>query len=170
MSKILGSWSGMRKYLEEEMLAKSLKGRIHYGCTSYKGMDGDRIFDVWIDSEQIKRFSMETVNSYFIKNGYTLNKNPFGITEYWDEFWKLMNKYKILEREEYTDREFCDALATYRENDIQNSIFSPNPIVRMFAILDRRIGKRTLQKLKFEIENQPPWLQEFYKLRINTEL
>ena len=40
MGKALGSWSGMRKYLEQEMLADSLHGRIRYGCTSYVGMDG----------------------------------------------------------------------------------------------------------------------------------
>ena len=34
MGKALGSWSGMRKYLEQEMLADSLLGRIRYGCTS----------------------------------------------------------------------------------------------------------------------------------------
>lgn len=40
MSKILGSWSGMRKYLEKEILADSLCGRVRYGCTAYIGMDG----------------------------------------------------------------------------------------------------------------------------------
>lgn len=40
----------------------------------------------------------------------------------------------------------------------------------MFAILDRRIGKRTLLKLKEDISNQPLWLQEFYRLRIKAEL
>jgi hypothetical protein len=70
MSKILGSWSGMRKYLEEEMLAESLQGRVRYGCTAYVGMDGCRIFEICIDGKQIKRFSWETVNSYFIDNGY----------------------------------------------------------------------------------------------------
>lgn len=39
MGKILGSQSGMRKYLEQEMLAESLKGRVRYGCTAYPGMD-----------------------------------------------------------------------------------------------------------------------------------
>ena len=39
MRKILGSWSGMRKYLEEDMLARSLRGRVRYGCTRYVGMD-----------------------------------------------------------------------------------------------------------------------------------
>ena len=39
MSKILGSWSGMRKYLEQEMLAECLHGRVRYNCNSYVGMD-----------------------------------------------------------------------------------------------------------------------------------
>ena len=60
MGKALGSWSGMRKYLEQEMLAESLKDRIRYGCTAYVGMDGCRIFELVIDNEQIKRFSWET--------------------------------------------------------------------------------------------------------------
>jgi len=30
MSKILGSWSAMRRYLEQDMIADSLKGRIRY--------------------------------------------------------------------------------------------------------------------------------------------
>ena len=65
-----GSWSGMRKYLEKEILADSLKGRVRYGCTTYVGMDGCKIFEVCIDDKQVKRFSWETVNNYFIEKGY----------------------------------------------------------------------------------------------------
>lgn len=68
MSKTLGSWSGMRKYLEKEILAESLQSRIRYGCTTYVGMDNCKIFEVCIDDKQVKRFSWETVNSYFIDN------------------------------------------------------------------------------------------------------
>ena len=46
MGKILGSWSGMRQYLEQDMLAKCLHGRVRYNCTSYVGMDGWRIFEI----------------------------------------------------------------------------------------------------------------------------
>ena len=35
MGKILGSWSGVRKYLEQDMLAPALRGRLRYGCTAY---------------------------------------------------------------------------------------------------------------------------------------
>lgn len=170
MGKILGSWSGMRKYLEQEMLAESLKGRIRYGCTSYVGMDGCHIFEVLIDGKQVKRFSLETVNTYFIENGFTENKKQFGIHEYWQEFWSLLDKFDINDRSEYTDDEFCDALACYRLQDIKESIASDNPLIRMFAVLDRRLGKRRLQKLKTEISKQPLWLRQFYELRISAEL
>ena len=166
MAKILGSWSGMRKYLEQEMLAESLNGRIRYSCTTYVGMDGCRIFELCVDGKQIKRFSWETLNSYFIKKGY---KEKSCIGEDWNEFWALFDKYSINERTEYTDEEFCDALEKYRNQDIKESIHSSNPLIRMFAILDRRIGKRTLTRIRNEITNQPIWLQQIYSLRVDAE-
>ncbi len=170
MGKILGSWSGMRKYLEKDILVDSLRGRVKYGCTRYVGMENCHIFDVCIDGVQVKRFSWETVNSYFIDEGYTKNPSPSGIGEYWSEFWYLLDKYSINQRTEYIDDEFCEALEIYRNQNIQESIFSSNPLVRMFAVLDRRIGKRTLQKLKDTIEEQPEWLRQFYLLRLDAEL
>ena len=169
MGKVLGSWSGMRKYLEQDMLAEDLRGRIRYGCTSYTGMDGCHIFEICIDGEQIKRFSLETVNTYFIHNGYKENKNSVGVSEYWEDFWVLLNKYPLEQRAEYTDEEFCKALENYRNQNIRDSIFSSNPLVRMFAVLDRRLGKRTLEKIKLTLDTQPDWLKKFYVLRLNAE-
>jgi hypothetical protein len=169
MGKVLGSWSGMRKYLEQDMLAEDLRGRIRYGCTSYTGMDGCHIFEICIDGEQIKRFSLETVNTYFIHNGYKENKNSVGVAEYWEDFWVLLNKYPLEQRAEYTDEEFCKALENYRNQNIRDSIFSSNPLVRMFAVLDRRLGKRTLEKIKLTLDTQPDWLKKFYVLRLNAE-
>ncbi|MBQ8860624.1 MAG: hypothetical protein IJ015_04720 [Ruminococcus sp.] len=166
---ILGSWSGMRKYLEQEMIADSLKNRIRYDCTTYKGMDGWKVFEIYIDKRLFKRFSLETVNTYFIESGYKENNEPFGKTEYWTDFWEILEKTPISERREYTDNEFCDALAEYRNQDIRKSVYSENPIVKMFAILDRRVGKRTLSNLKEQLELQPKWLQDLFKLRLGAE-
>lgn len=169
MGKILGSWSGMRKYLEQEMLAKCLHGRVRYNCTTYVGMDGCHIFEIYIDNKLVKQFSWETVNTHFIDNAYKKNMNPVGIGEYWDEFWSLLDTIPMRSRTEYTDNEFCDALEKYRNQTIIDSINSENPIVRMFAILDRRIGKRTIAYIKESLENQPEWLQLFYCLRLDSE-
>ena len=169
MDKILGSWSGMRKYLEQEMIATCLKTRIRYSSTTYVGMDGSYIFEILVDNKSIKRFSFETVNTYFIKEGYKENFGSYGIGEYWSEFWSLMDKIPLQSRTEYTDDEFCNALAIYRNQDIKTSVVSENPIVKMFALLDRRIGKRILSRLKGEIKNEPEWIQYFFNLRLEAE-
>ncbi len=158
---ILGSWNGMRKYLEKEMLADSLKGRVRYGCTAYIGMDGDRIFELCIDGKQVKRFSLETLNTYFKDT-----KASECTGDCWTDFWMLRDKYPITKRTEYTDSEFCDALEKYRNQDIKISIHSDNPLILMFALFDRRVGKRTLAQIKDEVSAQPHWIQQIYNLRI----
>lgn len=169
MSKILGSWSGMRKYLEQEMLAECLHGRVKYICTTYTGMEGFRIFEIFIDGKCAKRFSWETVNTYFINNGFKQNNDPHGYMEYWDEFIELKWQIPLMERTEYTDEEFCEALEKYRNQDVQTSIHSENPIVRMFALLDRRVGRRTLESLEDSLKEQPQWIEQFYRLRIDKQ-
>ena len=81
----------------------------------------------------------------------------------------VVRKYPIEQRTEYDDKEFCEALEAYRNQDIQESIYSINPIVRMFAILDRRVGKRTLAKIKNEVAASPDWVKQFYSLRCEAE-
>lgn len=169
MHKILGSWSGMRKYLEEEMLAECLHGRIRYGCTTYVGMDDLKVFEVCVDGRQVKRFSWETVNSYFIANGCKKESKVNGGAGYWEDFHVLLNEIPLRSRTEYTDEEFCSALSEYRNQNIQASIRSDNPIIKMFAVLDRRTGKRTLADMSEAFLNEPEWLQIFYKLRTDAE-
>lgn len=168
MSKALSSWSGMRKYLEHEMLAPCLHGRVRYGCTEYAGMDGCHLFEVFVDGKPVKRFSWETVNTYFIENKYKPESTCTGISGYWDGFQGLLSEYPPEKRTEYTDSEFCEALEVYRNQPIAESVASDNPIVRMFAVLDRRVGKRTLEKLKDTIAGQPEWLRFFYSMRIDA--
>ncbi|MBQ2848079.1 MAG: hypothetical protein IJO03_05935 [Clostridia bacterium] len=160
MSKILGSWSGMRKYLEQEMLADSLKGRVQYSCTSYPNMDGKNVFEIRIDGKTHKRFSWETV---------AFRNKGIEQQEAWNSFWKEKSTIPVEEKTEFDDEDFCDALRIYRELPIENSIFHKNPLVRMFAVLDRRIGKRTLEKLTETAKNQPDWLKAIYLLRLTAE-
>lgn len=167
MGKILGSWSGMRKYLEKEMLADCLKGRIRYECTAYPGMDGCHIIRIFIDDKHFKSFSMETVNTYFIKNGYKEDTYFFG-TQCWAGFWRLLDEVPWMLRTEYTEKEFFDALETYRNQDIKKSIESQNPMEVMFALLDRRVGKRTLENFKERAKRYPEWLRKVYCLRIQS--
>ena len=163
-----GSWSGMRRYLEQDMLAEPLRGRVRYNCTRYVNMEYYHIFEIFVDGQLVKQFSLETVNGWFIRQGIVTKPEPMSFQDYWRDYLEATDRYPMAQREEYTDGEFADALEQYRRQDIQTSLSSDNPIVRMFAVLDRRVGKRTLEKLKEDIERQPEWLQYFYRLRLGA--
>lgn len=165
MAKAEKSWSGMRKYLEQEMLAAALKGRVRYNCSTAVGMDGCRFFELYVDGVCVKRFSWETVNSWFLAQEGLGQPHPMSIRDYWSEFRPHLEQFPMDQRSEYTDGEFCQALECYRNSDIQQSIRSSNPIVKMFALLDRRIGKRTLAGLEEAMEQEPEWLREIYRIR-----
>ena len=168
MGKILGSWSGMRKYLEEEMLHPSLRGMIRYDCTTYVGMDGCRVFTLFVEGKPFKRFSWETVNSFFIAHGYAEKTSPMSVPEYWQGFQALLSRVPMNQRAEYTDGEFCAALTAYRNQEIGESLMSSNPIVNMFALLDRRTGIRALQRFQENMESRPKWLYALYDLRMRN--
>ena len=158
-----GSWSGMRKYLEKEMLAESLKGRVRYWCTTYPGMDGLRVFEICIDDVYKKQFAWDTLYADMLKKKI----DDSDIT--WSSMRDYVDENSVELRNVHICKDFCDALADYRNQDIKDSIQSDNPIVRMFAVLDRRLGKRTLEKLKDTLDEQPEWLKHFYLLRFEAE-
>jgi hypothetical protein len=61
------------------------------------------------------------------------------------------------------------AIKKYLNQDIKESIADEDPLIRMFAILDRRVGKRTLLEIAKTAMEQPEWLHKFYKLRLDAE-
>ena len=159
---MMGSWSGMRKFLEQEMLASSLRGRIRYSCTTYPSMDGWHCFGIHIDGQPYKYFSGESV----AKSAYD-GRKPFDSQRFWHGYWETIKSMPLSERQEYDDEEFAGALRQYRSLPIGDALVSCNPLVRMFAILDRRVGKRTLARQN--LLAQPPWLQGLYQLRMDAE-
>ena len=145
------------------MLADSLKGRIRYFCTTYVGMDSCRIFEIRIDDNYKKQFSWDTLYADMGKKGFDDSERT------WSKMRDYVDKNSVEVRDVHICEDFSEALAEYRNQDIKNSIQSDNPIVRMFAILDRRIGKRTLESLKDSLNEQPEWLKPFYLLRFEVE-
>ncbi|MBS7368814.1 MAG: hypothetical protein KIG62_01495, partial [Oscillospiraceae bacterium] len=52
---------------------------------------------------------------------------------------------------------------------IEGSLSSDNLLVRFFAVLDRRLGKRRLLLLAETIEEQPETFREFFAIRAQAE-
>ena len=53
---------------------------------------------------------------------------------------------------------------------IGEALISDNCLIRIFAILDRRVGKRTIKQIQDgeKYKTYPEWVQQFYKLRFES--
>lgn len=64
---------------------------------------------------------------------------------------------------------FYNAFAEFDQQSIEMSLKSENLIVRIFAVLDRRVGKRRLALMKETIADEPDTFREFYAIRMKAE-
>ena len=152
-----GSWMAMKKYLEQEMICTCLRGRISYQLDVYSrfGSTGNCV-TISLDDTPFLKADFMYAHAQLLKNGMICEGQHV-----WD--------VPMSARDVYDDTEVMDALRMYRNQTIQDSLGSDNPIVRLFAIVDRRVGKRTLVKMRSQIEAQPAWLQTVYRARYSAE-
>ena len=69
----------------------------------------------------------------------------------------------------FDQRCFYHAFAEFDNQSIEASLKSDDLIVRIFAVLDKRIGKRRLASMKETITSEPATFQEFYAIRAKAE-
>lgn len=162
------SWNSMRKVLEQENICDSLNGRIQYFATRYREshdetgrvairLDGEEIFKSNFFDWDIKRHqAWREIN---MAKGRPTSYNESG------EQMEL----EAINKSGITQWHFYNAFHYYHNHSIKDSLNYEDPIVRLFAIFDKRVGKRTLQGLADEVQHQPSWLQVFYKLRLEAD-
>ena len=148
----MSSWSGIRKKLETEYLAPSLRGHIQYYATSYsRSPDHEGRAAIRYDGKEI------------IKGCYYNNWMKADVFPKDEKYEKRMKK----------EFAFMDdtalQLGIFDQQSIEMSLKSENLIVRIFAVLDRRVGKRRLALMKEMIAEEPDTFREFYAIRMKAE-
>lgn len=158
------TWSGIRKKLENEYLAQSLRGHIQYYATSYsRSPDHEGRAAIRYDGKEI------------IKGCYWSNWTKAGLfpkDETYDERMSTEIAYMddtALQLGIFDQRCFYHAFAEFDNQSIETSLESDDLIVRIFAVLDRRIGKRRLELMKEAVEREPETFQVFYTIRAKAE-
>ena len=144
------SWSVMRKQLEQEYICDSLKGRVQFFVTRYpKTSDVSSRVAIRVDGEEV-------LKSDFCR---------------WRKACEgaFLNDIVIHNRGGFDSVEFYNAFYVYQNQDIQESLLCDDPLVRLFAILDRRVGKRTLLRILPSVQDQPDWLKPLYLIRLKAE-
>lgn len=74
-----------------------------------------------------------------------------------------------LEQGTFDQKVFYEAFGIFDNQSIEKSLVSENPLVRIFALLDRRLGKRRLLALEESMEQELDWVRAFYVIRLQAE-
>lgn len=160
------TWSGIRKKLENEYLADSLKGRVSYFATSYSRapdhigraaikLDGEEVFKS--DYFKLSQFQWKAYQN-------KLNYDKSNISQAWSESWG-----EAINNGGFDNHCFYEAFNEYDNQSIEASLESNNALVRTFAVLDRRVGKRRLKELSGIWIDEQDWVVFFLKVRLKAE-
>ena len=160
----MATWSGIRKKLESEYLAKSRQGHIQYDATTYsRSHDHEGRAAIRYDGKEI------------IKGCYWYNWTKAGQFPKDEKYERRMREENAfmddtaLKLGVFDQRSFYAAFQEFDQQSIEKSLKSENLLVRIFAVLDRRVGKRRLLMMKDTIEQEPNTFKEFYAIRARAE-
>lgn len=160
------TWTKMRKKLETEYLAESLRGHLTYFVTNYHKMhDGDEgRVAIRLDGEEILK------SNFFERMGTMWDLYYRKLPQDTDdsERWRQAG-LETLRTGEFYQNDLYRAFQIYDNQSISESLASENALVQMLALLDRRTGKRTLEKLRQPMQEAPQWLQMIYCVRLLAE-
>ncbi|HBR30771.1 MAG: hypothetical protein PHD46_00055 [Eubacteriales bacterium] len=162
------SWSAMRKLLEQDYICDSLKGRIQYFATQYrKSHDQEGRVAVRLDGKEILKscFYDWDIKRHKAWNEIDIDKSRK--TSYSESADQM--ELEALNKGGFDQYSFYNAFHVYFNSSIDSSLISADPVVRLFAIMDKRVGKRRLHQLLADMDSQPEWLQIFYRLRLESD-
>ena len=165
----MSTWSGIRNKLENDYLCPALRGHIQYFATSYsKSADHEGRAAIRMDGVEVLR------SNYYIyfENVWTKFHHLRSTTlKDCDSAKEAINQAHAfaLEQGTFDQKVFYEAFGIFDNQSIEKSLVSENPLVRIFALLDRRLGKRRLLALEESMERELPWVRAFYVIRMQAE-
>ena len=160
------TWSKIRYKLENEYLAESLRGHIRYFATSYnKYPDHEGRASILLDGKEIIEGSYgeqwSKVHLLPEDENFELRIRRLGEFPIMDDV--------SLQFGQFDQSCFYKAFYEFDNQSIEKSLSSENAIVRVFAILDRRIGKRRLRAMKDTVHNEGEVFRTFFNIRATAE-
>jgi hypothetical protein len=159
------SWAGLKKQLNEA-LCDALKNRVTYFLTRYHDVHNSYgRAAILFDGKELVCFSW--IEMYYQERDITplYDKMPGSPYE------ELAEKMKPTWDSNctYYEMDFLEAVLKFRNMPIQEALTSQNYIIKVLAIMDRRVGKRTFLKILEDeaYKDFPAWVRQFYELRLS---
>lgn len=158
------SWAGLNKQLSEK-LCNSLKNRITYFLTRYHDVHNSYgRAAILLDGKELVNFAW--IEMYHQEMDISAAHEENKRTSYEDILVELKPKWDVSCT--YNEMDFLAAALRFWNMSIQEALESEDYLIKIFAILDKRIGQRVLQRISVEGEYRmyPKWVQQFYDLRL----
>ncbi len=156
------SWSNLKKQMND-LLCDSLKDKITYFYTSYHEVhNAYGRATINYGKREIAEFSWVEMyeQDQEITQLYKEGKNVS---------YGELKKEKWMSEAKLCEADFINSVTIYLKTDITSALNSENYLLRIFALIDRRVGKRTLLKIQGEVEKLPEWVKQFYRIRCEAE-
>lgn len=172
------SWSNLRKQMND-FLCDSLKDKITYFYTSYHEVhNAYGRATINYCKKEIAAFSW--IEQYaqqrdIIEQYRKMDNVPSALEDFEGskQAYRIANstvtKEKWMPNCTLCEADFINSLTIYLKTDITASLHSDNYLLRVFAYMDRRVGKRTLIKIQDEVEKLPEWVKQFYQIRCASD-
>ena len=162
------TWSGIRNKLENDYLCPTLRGHIQYFATSYsKSADHEGRAAIRLDGVEVLRSNYYAYEHNYWNRYQALRREGIGQDDPKAPF-RLAHE-GTLNDGCFDNGFFYQAFHEFDNQSIEKSLVSENPLVRIFALLDRRLGKRRLLALEESMEQELDWVRAFYVIRMQAE-
>ena len=139
-----------------------MRGRVRYFATTYReSHDQEGRACILVDGKEVLKGNFY---NYYLKSHLLPEDDP----RYRGYEFDMVDE-KALDLGMFDQRSFYLSFAEFDNQSIEKSLVSENLLVRIFAILDHRVGKRRLVGLKEQMQSAPPILQFFYSVRTEAE-
>lgn len=144
-------WSKLKSRIKS-LISPELRDRIDFHVTSYrKSHDGaDKVW-ITVDGEcvfECKHYPREWAEADLYHRGVDS-----------DEISPALTAAEI-----HGPADFGNAMRAYLQMPVEEALGSSNPIIRAFAVVDRRVGRRTLAKLDVS-DDDHTLVRAFFDLR-----
>ena len=165
-------WSKAKKRLMS-FVCEPLHSRVDFQVINYRKAH-DQLGRAVITVDKVEMLSMCTITSereeYYRERDIRLQLDDFNYDNVFNNRAIQDQAQEQLKMEGiYAQYDFFSALEEYFHSPIEASLKSNDMLIKILCILDRRVGKRTLRKMKESILEEKTVVQDFYKLRCEAE-
>ena len=160
-------WSKLKTRVKA-LICPELRGRIDFHVTRYREAT-DFGTEAWITLDGAKLFGAGHYHRFvpecieWHRRVPNINNLPHprpDLAPIRREIEEMLDEREI----HHTDQ-LVGAMRSYLDTSVHDALRSENPFLKALAIIDRRVGRRTLEKLEMD-ESEHTLVKEFYALRL----